>query len=145
MLLNLTLNNTYCINRIDTTHGTTYERWNGLHQGAENQTRLDKFDVYFKIRWICTMATRSISRQNSNQLGSLDIDVINASPIDTMFKPDNFVLGAPSAGNNQAEGHYTEGAEIIDEVVDVIKKEAESCYCLQGIQITHSLGGGTGS
>ena len=38
-----------------------------------------------------------------------------------------------------------EGAEIFDEIVDVIKKEAESCDCPQGIQITHSLGGGTGS
>ena len=62
-----------------------------------------------------------------------------------MFKPDNFVFGASGAGNNWAKGHYTEGAELIDEVVDVIRKEAESCDCPQGFQITHSLGGGTGS
>ena len=60
------------------------------------------------------------------------LDVIKASPIGTMFKPDNFVFGAS-------------GAELIDEVVDVIRKEAESCDCSQGFPITHSLGGGTGS
>merc|ERR1712147_287410 len=28
---------------------------------------------------------------------------------------------------------------------DVVRKEAESCDCLQGFQVTHSMGGGTGS
>merc|ERR1712159_926912 len=32
-----------------------------------------------------------------------------------------------------------------DSVLDVVRKEAESCDCLQGFQLTHSLGGGTGS
>ena len=49
------------------------------------------------------------------------------------------------AGNNWAKGHYTEGAELVDSVLDVVRKEAESCDCLQGFQLTHSLGGGTGS
>ncbi|ETO10472.1 tubulin beta chain [Reticulomyxa filosa] len=39
----------------------------------------------------------------------------------------------------------TEGAELIDSVLDVVRKEAEGCDCLQGFQVTHSLGGGTGS
>ncbi|CAI6355022.1 unnamed protein product [Macrosiphum euphorbiae] len=39
----------------------------------------------------------------------------------------------------------TEGAELVDSVLDVVRKEAESCDCLQGFQLTHSLGGGTGS
>jgi len=30
-------------------------------------------------------------------------------------------------------------------VLDVVRKEAECCDCLQGFQLTHSLGGGTGS
>ncbi|XVE69180.1 hypothetical protein DITRI_Ditri09bG0130400 [Diplodiscus trichospermus] len=41
--------------------------------------------------------------------------------------------------------HYTEGAELIDSVLDVVRKEAENCDCLQGFQVCHSLGGGTGS
>ena len=43
------------------------------------------------------------------------------------------------------KGHYTEGAELVDSVLDVVRKEAEGCDCLQGFQLTHSLGGGTGS
>ena len=33
----------------------------------------------------------------------------------------------------------------MDSVLDVVRKEAENCDCLQGFQMTHSLGGGTGS
>ena len=36
-------------------------------------------------------------------------------------------------------------AELIDSVLDVVRKESESCDCLQGFQVTHSMGGGTGS
>ena len=37
------------------------------------------------------------------------------------------------------------GAELVDSVQEVIRNEAENCDCLQGFQLTHSLGGGTGS
>jgi tubulin beta len=55
------------------------------------------------------------------------------------------VFAQNSAGNNWAKGHYTEGAELVDNVMEVVRKEAEGCDCLQGFQICHSLGGGTGS
>ena len=45
-----------------------------------------------------------------------------------------------SLGNNWAKGHYTEGAELIDEVMDVVRREAEGCDCLQGFQVTQSIG-----
>ena len=35
------------------------------------------------------------------------------------------------SGNNWAKGHYTEGAELVDSVLDVVRKEAEGCDCLQ--------------
>ena len=34
---------------------------------------------------------------------------------------------------------------MIDSVLDVVRKEAEGCDCLQGFQLCHSLGGGTGA
>ena len=43
------------------------------------------------------------------------------------------VRAQTGAGNNWAKGHYTEGAELIDSVMDVVRKEAESCDCLQGM------------
>lgn len=61
------------------------------------------------------------------------------------FRPDSFVTGSNGAGNNWAKGHYTEGAELMESVMDVIRKDAEGCDCLQGFQIAHSLGGGTGA
>ena len=33
----------------------------------------------------------------------------------------------------------------MDSVLDVVRKETENCDCIQGFQLTHSLGGGTGS
>uniref|UniRef100_G3SAU6 Tubulin beta 8B n=1 Tax=Gorilla gorilla gorilla TaxID=9595 RepID=G3SAU6_GORGO len=57
----------------------------------------------------------------------------------------NEASGQCGAGNNWAKGRYTEGAELMESVMDVVRKEAESCDCLQGFQLTHSLGGGTGS
>jgi tubulin beta len=34
---------------------------------------------------------------------------------------------------------------LVESVLDVVRKESESCDCLQGFQLTHSIGGGTGS
>lgn len=49
------------------------------------------------------------------------------------------------AGNNFSKGYYTEGAELMDSIMDVARKEAEKADMLQGFQLVHSLGGGTGS
>ena len=73
------------------------------------------------------------------------MDSVRSGPFGQLFRPDNFVFGQSGAGNNWAKGHYTEGAELIDSVLDVVRQEAESADCLQGFQITHSLGGGTGA
>ena len=73
------------------------------------------------------------------------MDAVRSGRLSELFRPDNFVFGQSGAGNNWAKGHYTEGAELVDQVIDVVRREAESCDSLQGFQITHSLGGGTGS
>lgn len=73
------------------------------------------------------------------------MDAVRSGPYGGLFRPDNFVFGQSSAGNVWAKGHYTEGAELVDSVMDVIRREAESCDTLQGFQVAHSLGGGTGS
>merc|ERR1719326_1919802 len=65
------------------------------------------------------------------------MDSVRAGPYGQIFRPDNFVFGQTGAGNNWAKGHYTEGAELIDSVLDVCRKEAESCDCLQGFQLSH--------
>ena len=49
------------------------------------------------------------------------------------------------SSNNWGKGHYTEGAELVESVLEGIRRETESCDSLQGFQLTHSIGGGTGS
>ncbi|EOD51079.1 putative beta protein [Neofusicoccum parvum UCRNP2] len=77
------------------------------------------------------------------QLERLNVYFNEAS--NNKYVPRAVLVDLEPAGNNWAKGHYTEGAELVDEVVDVIRREAEGCDSLQGFQITHSLGGGTGS
>jgi len=115
--------------------GTTPEE-----QAANKAMDLDKVNVYMR-----ETGERFVPRACLVDLEPGTVDVIKASPVGTLFKPDNFVFGASGAGNNWAKGHYTEGAELIEEALDVIRKEVENCDCPQGFQITHSLGGGTGS
>lgn len=73
------------------------------------------------------------------------IDNMMSGPFGHMFRPDSFVHGQSGAGNNFARGYYTEGAELLDAVLEVARKEAERAEMLQGFQLVHSLGGGTGS
>jgi len=73
------------------------------------------------------------------------LDAIKNSDMGGLFKPTNLISAQNGAGNNWAKGHYTEGAELVDQVLDVGRREAENCDTLQGFQVTQSLGGGTGS
>eukprot|EP01053_Blabericola_migrator_P013088 Blabericola_migrator_1__13087@NODE_889_length_6163_cov_243_088911_g626_i0_p2_GENE_NODE_889_length_6163_cov_243_088911_g626_i0NODE_889_length_6163_cov_243_088911_g626_i0_p2_ORF_typecomplete_len429_score80_86Tubulin/PF00091_25/1_2e69Tubulin_C/PF03953_17/1_3e48Misat_Tub_SegII/PF10644_9/2_9e06Tubulin_3/PF14881_6/0_1Tubulin_3/PF14881_6/1_7e03_NODE_889_length_6163_cov_243_088911_g626_i044155701 len=63
------------------------------------------------------------------------MDTIRASTLGSLFRPDNFVHGNSGAGNCWAKGYYTDGSDIVDSVLEVIRKEAEGCDCLQGFQV----------
>ena len=56
---------------------------------------------------------------------------VGVGPFGQLFRPDNFVFGQIGAGNNWAKGHYTDNAELVDSVLDVVRKEA-SCPTLSG-------------
>ena len=43
------------------------------------------------------------------------------------------------------QGFYTEGAELVESILEVLRKQTEACDALQGFQLIHSLGGGTGA
>merc|ERR1711874_85296 len=73
------------------------------------------------------------------------LDVIKAGALKDLFDPATMKFGSNGAGNNWAKGHYTEGAEIVEDVIDIIRKESEKADMVQGFQLFHSLGGGTGS
>lgn len=112
----------------------------GIYQG-DNELQLERMNVYFTE----AAGARFVPRGVLVDLEPGVIDSVRASQYGGLFRPDNFVFGASGAGNNWAKGHYTEGAEMVDSVLDVIRKEVENTDCMQGFQLCHSLGGGTGS
>ena len=107
----------------------------------EEKEKLDKMGVYFQQ----TGDDRFTARGVLVDLEPGILDKIKGSSHGNVFAKDAAVHAASGAGNNWAKGHYTEGGDIIDEVMDKVRKEAEACDCVQGFQICHSLGGGTGS
>jgi tubulin beta len=99
----------------------------GTYTGTSPQ-QLERINVYFNE----ASGGRHVPRAVLMDLEPGTMDSLRSGPIGGIFRPDNFVFGQSGAGNNWAKGHYTEGAELIDSVLDVVRKEAENCDCLQG-------------
>ena len=113
----------------------------GIYDG-ESELQLERINVYFNQ----ANNNKYVPRAVMVDLEPGTMDSLKANPkCGKLLKPENYVFGQSGAGNNWAKGHYTEGAEIVDTVLDCVRKEAEAADCLQGFQLTHSLGGGTGS
>ncbi len=72
-------------------------------------------------------------------------DEVRTGTYRQLFHPEQLITGKEDAANNYARGHYTIGKEIVDIVLDRIRKLADQCTGLQGFLIFHSFGGGTGS
>ncbi|OXN08401.1 hypothetical protein CDV58_02164 [Aspergillus fumigatus] len=111
------------------------------HYNGSSDLQLERMNVYFNE----ANGDKYVPRAVLVDLEPGTMDAVRAGPFGELFRPDNFVFGQSGAGNNWAKGHYTEGAELVDQVIDVVRREAEGCDCLQGFQVTHSLGGGTGA
>jgi len=73
------------------------------------------------------------------------LDEVRTGTYRQLFHPEQLITGKEDAANNYARGHYTAGKEIVDLVLDRIRKLADQCSGLQGFLIFHSFGGGTGS
>ncbi|KAE8360395.1 hypothetical protein BDV27DRAFT_167849 [Aspergillus caelatus] len=71
-------------------------------------------------------------------------DRIHGGPLGSFFRPGNLLFRGYGSGQCWATGYHTAGAELIEESIDIVRRESEACECLQGFQIVHSLGGGTG-
>lgn len=112
----------------------------GAYEG-DNPLQLERINVYFNEG----QGGRYVPRAVLTDLEPGTMDSIRGGKYGKLFRPDNFVHGQGGAGNNWAKGHYTEGAELVDQIMDVVRKESEGCDMLQGFQLTHSMGGGTGS
>jgi len=108
---------------------------------GDNELQLQRINVYFNEG----QEARYVPRAVLTDLEPGTMDSIRSGTYGSLFRPDNFIFGQSGAGNNWAKGHYTEGAELVDQIMECVRKEAEGCDVLQGFQITHSMGGGTGS
>ncbi|KAI8528615.1 hypothetical protein RHMOL_Rhmol12G0161500 [Rhododendron molle] len=94
---------------------------------GDSDVQLERVNVYYNEAG----SGRFVPRAVLMDLEPGTMDSVRASPYGQIFRPDNFVFGQSGAGNNWAKGHYTEGAELIDSVLDVVRREAENCDCLQ--------------
>ncbi|BFZ60217.1 Tubulin beta chain (Beta tubulin) [Saitoella coloradoensis] len=134
-----------CGNQIGASFWQTIAGEHGIngsgHYEGTSDLQLERMNVYFNE----AAGGKYVPRAVLVDLEPGTMDAVRAGPFGELFRPDNYIFGQSGAGNNWAKGHYTEGAELVDSVLDVVRREAEGCDCLQGFQITHSLGGGTGA
>lgn len=73
------------------------------------------------------------------------VDEVRTGEYRDLFHPEQLITGKEDAANNYARGHYTVGRDLLDDVLDRVRRMADQCDGLQGFLFTHSLGGGTGS
>ncbi|XP_069024503.1 tubulin alpha chain-like [Embiotoca jacksoni] len=101
----------------------------------------DSFNTFFSE----TGAGKHVPRAVFVDLEPTVIDEVRSGIYRQLFHPEQLITGKEDAANNYARGHYTIGKEIIDLVLDRIRKLADQCTGLQGFLVFHSFGGGTGS
>ncbi|XP_010139959.1 PREDICTED: tubulin alpha-5 chain [Buceros rhinoceros silvestris] len=94
----------------------------------------DSFTTFF-----CeTGAGKHVPRAIFVDLEPTVIDEVRGGVYRQLFHPEQLITGKEDAANNYARGHYTIGKEIIDQVLDRIRKLADQCTGLQGFLVFHS-------
>ncbi|KCV72002.1 tubulin alpha-1C chain [Fonticula alba] len=108
---------------------------------AKSQENNDSFSTFFSE----TSSGRYVPRAVFVDLEPSVIDQTRTGAYRQLYHPEQLITGKEDAANNYARGHYTAGKEILENVVDRIRRLADHCSGLQGFLIFHSFGGGTGS
>ena len=101
----------------------------------------DSFSTFFSE----TGAGKHVPRAIFVDLEPTVIDEVRNGAYRKLYHPEQLITGKEDAANNYARGHYTVGKEILDTVVDRVRKLSDQCSGLQGFMVFHSFGGGTGS
>jgi len=101
----------------------------------------DSFNTFFAE----TGAGKHVPRAVFVDLEPSVVDEVRTGTYRALYHPEQLITGKEDAANNYARGHYTIGKEIVDVVLDRIRRLADQCSGLQGFLIFHSFGGGTGS
>eukprot|EP00999_Lentomonas_sp_LEN2_P002602 NODE_482_length_1455_cov_95.796687_g449_i0.p1 GENE.NODE_482_length_1455_cov_95.796687_g449_i0~~NODE_482_length_1455_cov_95.796687_g449_i0.p1 ORF type:complete len:456 (-),score=155.69 NODE_482_length_1455_cov_95.796687_g449_i0:87-1331(-) len=108
---------------------------------AKGAQKDDSFSTFFSE----TASGKHVPRAVFVDLEPTVIDEVRTGTYKGMFHPEQLIAGKQDAANNYARGHYTIGKDIVDVVLDRIRKTADQCDGLQGFLVFHSFGGGTGS
>ncbi|CAE8639378.1 unnamed protein product [Polarella glacialis] len=101
----------------------------------------DAFNTFFSE----TGAGKHVPRCVMVDLEPTVVDEVRTGTYRQLFHPEQLISGKEDAANNFARGHYTVGKEIVDLVLDRIRKLADNCTGLQGFMVFNTCGGGTGS
>ncbi|KAF2636733.1 tubulin-domain-containing protein [Massarina eburnea CBS 473.64] len=105
-----------------------------LSEGGSNETFFTE-----------TSSGKYVPRSIFVDLDPSPIDEIRTGQYRQLYHPEMLISGKEDAANNYARGHYTIGKEMVDSVIERIRRVADNCTSLQGFLIFHSFGGGTGS
>jgi len=101
----------------------------------------DAFNTFFSE----TGAGKHVPRCVFVDLEPTVVDEVRTGTYRQLFHPEQLISGKEDAANNFARGHYTIGKEIVDLVLDRVRKLADNCTGLQGFMAFNACGGGTGS
>merc|ERR1711966_86313 len=91
----------------------------------------DAFNTFFSE----TGAGKHVPRCVMVDLEPTVVDEVRTGTYRQLFHPEQLITGKEDAANNFARGHYTIGKEIVDLVLDRVRKLADNCTGLQGFMI----------
>ena len=97
----------------------------------------DAFNTFFSE----TGAGKHVPRCVMVDLEPTVVDEVRTGTYRQLFHPEQLITGKEDAANNFARGHYTIGKEIVDLVLDRIRKLADNCTGLQGFMVYNAVGG----
>ncbi|KAF8495326.1 beta-tubulin 2 [Gautieria morchelliformis] len=115
----------------------------GAYVGNDPQ-QLERIGVYF-TEINAGPSPKYVPRSVQVDLESGVLNKIRSGAQGALYRPDTMISSNSGAGNNWAKGYYTEGAELIEQILECLRQQSEACNALQGFQMLHSLGGGTGA
>jgi tubulin alpha len=124
----------YCLE-----HGLNYDG-TIIYEKTKNSND-DSFDTFFSE----TATGKRVPRCIFLDLEPGVIDEVRNSKYRQLYHPEQLISGKEDAANNYSRGHYTIGKEVVELVLEKIRKLSDNCSGLQGFLIFNSVGGGTGS
>ncbi|XP_026465701.1 tubulin alpha chain, testis-specific-like [Ctenocephalides felis] len=113
----------------------------GIRPDGQIYAPKDEFNSFFST----SGAGKCVPRLVMVDLEPTVIDQIRTGTYRSLFNPDTLISGKEDAANNYARGFYSIGPEMLDLVLDRIRKVGEECNYVQGFIMFRSFGGGTGS